>query len=271
MSQENVQRIRDGVDAVNRADAEAFVETLHPDVEWEAGGDRFPGFRSIYRGRAEVREWFEQALEPWDSFHNDVEEITEVNDDLYLLGLLMSTRGKTSGVETDLRMWQLLWVTDGKLTRRTGPYLSRAEALEAVGLRESAMSNKNVAIVREQFEATNRRDFARPMADWADDIEVVETREGDIRSGTYAGREAVAEFFGAWFRAFRAVQFELLEIREGGDSVAVAARHRAQGKYSGIDATEDFFYEYRLRGGKIVRITIHQTWSDALEAVGLRE
>jgi hypothetical protein len=62
-----------------------------------------------------------------------------------------------------------------------------------------------------QFEATNRRDFARPMVDWADDIEVVETREGDIRSGTYAGREAVGEFFGAWFRAFRAVHFELLE------------------------------------------------------------
>jgi hypothetical protein len=53
--------------------------------------------------------------------------------------------------------------------------------------------------------------------------------------------------------------------------VAVAARHRAQGKYSGIDATEDFFYEYRLRGGKIVRITIHQSWPEALEAAGLRE
>jgi ketosteroid isomerase-like protein len=96
------------------------------------------------------------------------------------------------------------------------------------------MSQENVGIVREQFEATNRRDFARPMADWADDIEVVETREGDIRSGTYVGREAVGEFFGAWFRAFRAVHFELLEIRDGGDSVAVAARHRAQGKHSGI-------------------------------------
>ena len=66
------------------------------------------------------------------------------------------------------------------------------------------MSQENVAVVREQFEATNRREFARPMADWADDIEVVETREGDIRSGTYAGREAVGEFFGAWFRAIQA-------------------------------------------------------------------
>ena len=130
------------------------------------------------------------------------------------------------------------------------------------------MSQQNLGIVREQFEATNRRDFARPMADWADDIEVV-AREGDINSGTYAGREAVGEFFGAWFRAFRAVHFELLEIRDGGDSIAVAARRRAQGKYSGIDATEDFFYEYRLRAGKIVRITFHRSWSEALEAVNV--
>jgi hypothetical protein len=63
-----------------------------------------------------------------------------------------------------------------------------------------AMSQENLEIVREQFEATDRREFARPMADWADDIEVVETREGDIRSGTYAGREVVGEFFGAWFQ-----------------------------------------------------------------------
>ena len=132
------------------------------------------------------------------------------------------------------------------------------------------MSQENVEVVREQFQATKRRDFARPMADWADDIEVV-ARGGDINSGTYTGREAVGEFFGARFRAFRAVHFELLEIRDGGDSVAVAARRRAQGRYSGIDATEDFFCEYRLRGGKIVRITFHRTWSEALAAVGLRE
>src|SRR5215207_2636265 len=134
------------------------------------------------------------------------------------------------------------------------------------------MSQENVEIVREQFEATNRRDFARPMADWAEDIEVVyRINEGDIRSGTYSGREAVGEFFGSWFREFRRVQFELLEIRDGGDSVAVAARHRAQGKHTGIEVGDNFFYEYQLRGGKIVRITFHLSWSGALEAVGLRE
>jgi ketosteroid isomerase-like protein len=131
------------------------------------------------------------------------------------------------------------------------------------------MSQENVDIVREQFEATNRRDFARPMADWADEIEVI-ARE-DIRSGTYSGREAAGEYFGSWFRTFQAVHFDLRQIRAKGDAVAVSAHHRARGRHSGIEVTDEFFYEYRLREGKIVRIKFHNSWPQALEAVGLRE
>jgi ketosteroid isomerase-like protein len=134
------------------------------------------------------------------------------------------------------------------------------------------MSRANVDIVREQFEGPNRRDFATPMSCWAEDVEVVYgIREADIRSGTYSGHEAVGEFFGSWFREFRSVHFELLEIREAGDSVAVAARHRAVGKRSGIEVADDFFYEYRLSEAKIVRIEFHESWAGAPEAVGLSE
>jgi ketosteroid isomerase-like protein len=127
-----------------------------------------------------------------------------------------------------------------------------------------------VEVVREQFEATNRRDFARPMADWADDVEVVGF-EG-TNAGTYSGREAVGDFFGDWFRAFGGgVHFDVQKIRDAGDAVAVAAHHRARGRHSGIEVTSDFFYEYRLRDGKIVRIQFHPSWVEALEAVGLSE
>ena len=132
------------------------------------------------------------------------------------------------------------------------------------------MSQENVEIVREQFEATNRRDFARPMADWTDDVELI-AFEG-ISEGRYAGREAVGEFFGDWFRAFGGgVHFDVRKIIGAGDAVAVAVHHRARGRYSGAEVTSDFFYEYRLRRGKIVRIRFHRSWQQALEAVGLSE
>ena len=67
MPQDNVKVALEVVDAANRRDADAFVACLSPDVEWEENGD-VPGARVIYRGRAEVRGWFEDVLmEPWDS------------------------------------------------------------------------------------------------------------------------------------------------------------------------------------------------------------
>jgi ketosteroid isomerase-like protein len=136
MSKENEELVLKVVDAVNRVDVDAFVACFHPDVEWEASDDRFPGFGGVYRGQAGVRQWLEEALEPWESVHIHVEEITEAGDDQVLLGVLMTTSGKGSGVETKLRIWQAFRVTDGKVARRQGPYWARDAALEAVGLRE---------------------------------------------------------------------------------------------------------------------------------------
>src|SRR6266576_6518774 len=131
------------------------------------------------------------------------------------------------------------------------------------------MSQENVEIVREQFEATNRGEFGRPMADWDDEIELV--AEG-LSAGTYRGRNTVGDWFGDWFRMFGGgVRFDLREIRDAGDAVAVAADHRARGSRSGIELTETFFYEYRLRDARIVRIRFHSSWPKALEAVGLSE
>jgi ketosteroid isomerase-like protein len=90
MSQENVEVVREGVAAMNRRDADAFLACLHPEVVWEESGDVLPGLRGIYRGRAEVREWFEEAfLELWESFHIEVEEITEVTKKAPLSGAFM--------------------------------------------------------------------------------------------------------------------------------------------------------------------------------------
>jgi ketosteroid isomerase-like protein len=132
------------------------------------------------------------------------------------------------------------------------------------------MSQQNVEIVREQFEATNRRDFARPMADWADDVEVV-SPEG-ANAGTYSGREAVGDFFGDWFRTFGGgVHFDVRNVADSGNAVAVAVHHRARGRQSGLEVANDIFYEYRLRDAKIVRIRFHRSWRAALEAIGLSE
>jgi ketosteroid isomerase-like protein len=135
MSEENVELVHRAIDAFNRRDADAFIALLHPEVEWEEGGDVLPGLRGSYHGRAEVRKWYEQLLEPWESFHVHVEEITDASDGRVFLAFLDTARGRGSGAETVLRGWQVTWHADSAVIRRQ-VFWTRAEALEAAGLRE---------------------------------------------------------------------------------------------------------------------------------------
>jgi ketosteroid isomerase-like protein len=129
----NLEFIRQGAEAWGRQDAEAFIATVSPDVEWEDAMFWTEPIRT-YRGRTELREWFEQAIvRPWDSIHMEVAEITEVADDRVLVGGLLTARGRASGVETQAHGWSVFWFADGKITRRR-VFLDRAEALEAAGL-----------------------------------------------------------------------------------------------------------------------------------------
>jgi hypothetical protein len=83
-----------------------------------------------------MQEWFEKAiLEPWDSFHLGFEEFTEASNGRVFGGMLLTTRGRASGVETEVRAWTVLWFVSGKLAKRR-VFWTRAEALETAGLRE---------------------------------------------------------------------------------------------------------------------------------------
>lgn len=123
-------------------------------------------------------------------------------------------------------------------------------------------------IVRGQFEAVNRRDFAAAMDLYADDVELI-AMPGHLMSGTYHGKEAVGEWFGDWFRAFGATNFEWLDVIESGDALALWARFIAAGRQSGVELSEDYFYAYRVRDGKVTHVQFCGDWDDALRAAGL--
>jgi ketosteroid isomerase-like protein len=136
MSQENVEVVREAMDAVNARDPDAFIACLHPEVEWVDSGDPLPGLRGVYRGRADVRKWFEEAFgETWESSHVEIEGITEASENRVFVETFSTARGRASGVETELRAWHLLWFADGKIARRQ-VFWNRGQALEAAGLEE---------------------------------------------------------------------------------------------------------------------------------------
>src|SRR5262249_21269955 len=122
------------LEALNRRDADAFVASVSPDVEWETNPETV-GLARTYHGRAGVREWIEQlfGLDTWETVHVEIEEITEASDDRVVFGLLAKARGRGSGLPTEGRLWQVLSFAEGLITRRQA-FWTRQEALEAAGL-----------------------------------------------------------------------------------------------------------------------------------------
>jgi hypothetical protein len=54
--------------------------------------------------------------------------------------MLLTARGKDSGVDTRQRAWSVQWFAAGEVTRRK-VFLDRAEGLEAAGLPGSALDH----------------------------------------------------------------------------------------------------------------------------------
>jgi ketosteroid isomerase-like protein len=133
------------------------------------------------------------------------------------------------------------------------------------------VSEQDIEVVRDQFKATNERDFERAMALYADDVVlVVPPGEGIVvNPGTYEGKEAVGRWFGDWFQAFgRDYHFDIDEAREIGDLVFIHATHRGTGRASGVEVHGENSYLYRVRDGKVVGVGFYATREDALAAVG---
>ena len=130
------------------------------------------------------------------------------------------------------------------------------------------MPRSNVEVVRDQYAATNARDFERVMSYYADDVELVVHSFG-IRGGTFKGRDAVGEWFGDWFRTFdRDAHFGVEEITElDADRVLLVSSHQARGRASGVEVHGTVVWLYTLRDGKIVRVEGFDSRDEAIKAV----
>ena len=135
MSQENVEIVQRLMEAVNRADADAFVALASPDVEWQ-DATFFTDVSRSYRGREELREWFtEIVVTPWEHFRGEALETLAAPDNRVYSDAMLTARGRGSGIDTRQRAFQVFWMANGEITKRE-VFRYRSEALEAAGLSE---------------------------------------------------------------------------------------------------------------------------------------
>jgi ketosteroid isomerase-like protein len=133
MSQQNVEVVRALFDAYRRQAIDAAVEIAHPDIEVRpsiVGGPE----SSVYRGRDGFRMFLADVEAAWADFSIEVEEFRDLGDTVLALGRSFA-RGEGSGVAVEATTGWVAVVRDGKV-HRFASFVSRDQALEAVGLRE---------------------------------------------------------------------------------------------------------------------------------------
>jgi ketosteroid isomerase-like protein len=134
MSRENVEQVRRVIEAWNRGDVDGALESAADDlvVDWSnsIGPDQ-----GIYRGKEQARGLWASLVEAVDTIRWEPEEIIEVNEERLIVVIHAWMRGRGSGAEVDAVSAALWTIRDGK-GRSVKLYQSKAEALEAAGLRE---------------------------------------------------------------------------------------------------------------------------------------
>jgi ketosteroid isomerase-like protein len=134
MSKENVEAVREAVEAFNRGDLDVALERMHPDIEWQTL-DAFPD-AATYRGREEVLEFWQTWWDTFRGFQLHLEECESVGEHHVLAIFRVSGEGAGSGVGVESpAVFQLGEVRDGRVIW-VGMFSTEGEAREAAGRRE---------------------------------------------------------------------------------------------------------------------------------------
>jgi ketosteroid isomerase-like protein len=133
----------------------------------------------------------------------------------------------------------------------------------------NAMSEENVELARRCLEAFNEGGL--PAAESFLDPEIVfdQSRSPFPDAGVYHGIEGVREWFDGLADAFGDVHYEIEQVRDLGEKVAVMVRVRGRGPGSGIEVEYRFVPLLAFREGKILRMDRFTEWEEALAAAGL--
>jgi ketosteroid isomerase-like protein len=266
MSVENVELVRQWGEALSRG--ELPLELSHPELRLDNIAE-FPN-TGPYLGREGLRRWWQDVADAFDEIRFEIERLIDVDDERVLSVQRTIGRFRHTAIPIDNRWASLYWVREGKIARAVG-YASERRALEAAGLREDAISEENVEIVRRAYEAFNRGDMDGAFANISPEFEYVATGAIPGMEGVVRAPEGFRGFLESWWGEFDEPRVEIHELIETGDQVVASLTFRGRGKQSGVETTWDIWQAWTIRHGKAVRGRGFMRREEALESARLRE
>jgi ketosteroid isomerase-like protein len=135
------------------------------------------------------------------------------------------------------------------------------------------MSQENVELVRQIFDAAARHDAETVFAHYDREIEWDSSRvsQGGLVGwgGVYRGHDSLRSWFRDWGEGL--IKDEAKELIAAGDQVVSKATMRWRAHMTAIEVEGTLYAVWTIREGKVVRVVWFPTRKEALEAAGPRE
>ena len=127
MSPEDLETVRRAYDAFAGGDLETLTTFLAPDIEWRTTPE--VPFMGNYSGLDEFMRGMDEWTSAFDDVTTEIKEMIDAGENV-IVHHRMRGRGRDSGVEVDLAIFQVVAVRDGQLVRMHD-FGTRDDALEA--------------------------------------------------------------------------------------------------------------------------------------------
>jgi ketosteroid isomerase-like protein len=132
------------------------------------------------------------------------------------------------------------------------------------------MSEENVALARQAWDAVSRRDLDAFLA-LMDPSVVAMPRILAVEGGALHGHDGVRKWWESIFGVFPDFDAEVLGIRAVGDVTISNVRAHGRGEGSDTPFEDAIWVVAQVRDGKVVRWQTFPSEAEALEAAGLEE
>jgi ketosteroid isomerase-like protein len=133
MSQQNVDVVRQGLEAFNSEDMERILAFVDPDFETAVSGE-LSAEPDTYRGHDGIRRYFESFRDAMDEIRFEPERFWDAGEAV-VVALRLTAQGRQTAIRVEQRIAQVWSIRDGRaVSVRT--YTSIAEALRAAGLQD---------------------------------------------------------------------------------------------------------------------------------------
>jgi uncharacterized protein len=133
MSQENVEIVNRAYEAMNDREFSRMPEFLDPDVEFDLSRNILNP--DVYRGYAGFERLVGVIEDVWDDFRFEVQELIDAGDRV-VADVTVSGKGRGSGVEAKMHVFNIWTLRQGRVMRLAGGYRTRGDALQAARLSE---------------------------------------------------------------------------------------------------------------------------------------